>query len=96
MKRKDFLSAVIPVATWATAFPKTINPGKTNAYKKIPPYLKKGENILIAAHGNSLRALMMHLEHIGEDKIAAIDLPTGHPRMYTFDEQMRLVSADYL
>lgn len=45
MKRKDFLSAVIPVATWATAFPKTINPGKTNAYKKIPPYLKKGDLI---------------------------------------------------
>ena len=64
--------------------------------KDIEPYLKKGEHILIVAHGNSLRALMMHLEHIGEDKIAFVDLPTGHPRLYTFDEQLKLVSADYL
>jgi len=64
--------------------------------KEIEPYLKKGENILIAAHGNSLRALMMHLEHIGEDKIATVDLPTGIPRLYTFDEQLKLLSVDYL
>jgi 2,3-bisphosphoglycerate-dependent phosphoglycerate mutase len=62
----------------------------------IEPYLKKGEDILIVAHGNSLRALMMHLEHIGEDKITAVDLPTGTPRLYTFDEQLRVVSVDYL
>jgi len=64
--------------------------------KHIEPALKKGENILIVAHGNSLRALMMHLEGIGEDKIATVDLPTGHPRLYTFDEQLKLLSADYL
>lgn len=64
--------------------------------KDIEPHLKKGENILIVAHGNSLRALMMHLEHIGEDKIATVDLPTGTPRLYTFDEQLRLVSVNYL
>ncbi|MBN9384987.1 MAG: 2,3-bisphosphoglycerate-dependent phosphoglycerate mutase [Chitinophagaceae bacterium] len=64
--------------------------------KEIEPYLKKGENILVVAHGNSLRALMMHLEHIGEDKIATVDLPTGTPRLYTFDEQLRLVSVNYL
>ena len=45
MNRKDFLSAVIPVVSLASAFPKTITPGKTNAYKKIPPYLKKGDLI---------------------------------------------------
>jgi 2,3-bisphosphoglycerate-dependent phosphoglycerate mutase len=62
----------------------------------IEPYLKKGENILIVAHGNSLRALMMHLEHIGEDVIATIDLPTGIPRLYTFDERMTLLDVVYL
>jgi 2,3-bisphosphoglycerate-dependent phosphoglycerate mutase len=64
--------------------------------REIEPCLKKGENILIVAHGNSLRALMMHLEHIGEDEIAAVDLPTGVPRLYTFDEQLNLQTAVYL
>lgn len=62
----------------------------------IEPYLKKGENILIVAHGNSLRSLMMHLEHIGEDAIANVDLPTGIPRLYTFNEQMELQNVSYL
>jgi len=64
--------------------------------REIEPCLKKGENILIVAHGNSLRALMMHLEHIGEDKIATVDLPTGVPRLYTFDEQLNLQTVVYL
>lgn len=64
--------------------------------REIEPCLKKGENILIVAHGNSLRALMMHLEHIAEDKISAVDLPTGIPRLYTFDEQLDLQTVVYL
>jgi 2,3-bisphosphoglycerate-dependent phosphoglycerate mutase len=64
--------------------------------KNIEPRLKKGENILIVAHGNSLRALMMHLEHIGEDTIATVDLPTGTPRLYTFNEQLMLQNVVYL
>ena len=64
--------------------------------REIEPCLKKGENILIVAHGNSLRALMMHLENIAEDKISAVDLPTGIPRLYTFDEQLDLQTVVYL
>jgi len=64
--------------------------------RDIEPCLKKGENILIVAHGNSLRALMMHLEHISEDKISTVDLPTGIPRLYTFDEQLNLQTVVYL
>jgi 2,3-bisphosphoglycerate-dependent phosphoglycerate mutase len=63
---------------------------------EIEPYLKKGENVLIVAHGNSLRALMMHLEHIGAADIANVDLPTGTPRLYTFDEKLRLQKVAYL
>jgi len=48
----------------------------------IEPLLKKGGNILIVAHGNSLRALMMHLEHIAEEEISKVDIPTGVPRVY--------------
>ncbi len=62
----------------------------------IEPCLKKGENVLIVAHGNSLRALMMHLEHISGEDIASVDLPTGIPRLYTFDEHLSLQSVVYL
>jgi len=50
--------------------------------KEIEPLLQKGANILIVAHGNSLRALMMYLEKISEEDIAHVDLPTGEPRIY--------------
>ena len=50
--------------------------------KEIEPLLKKGGNILVVAHGNSLRALMMYLENISEEDIAHVDLPTGEPRFY--------------
>ena len=42
------------------------------------------------AHGNSLRALVMHLEHINETDIADVDLPTGVPRRYVLDEDGRV------
>ena len=50
--------------------------------QQILPLLQKGGNILIVAHGNSLRALMMYLEGISEEAIAHVDLPTGAPRRY--------------
>jgi 2,3-bisphosphoglycerate-dependent phosphoglycerate mutase len=48
----------------------------------IEPLLKKGQNILIVAHGNSLRSLLMYLEKINEADISHVDLPTGQPRAY--------------
>ncbi len=64
--------------------------------KKIVPKLQAGENVLISAHGNSLRALMMHLENIDAETIATINLPTGIPRVYSFSEDMNITSVDYL
>jgi 2,3-bisphosphoglycerate-dependent phosphoglycerate mutase len=48
----------------------------------IEPFLKKGQNILLVAHGNSLRSLLMYLEKINEADISHVDLPTGQPRGY--------------
>lgn len=62
----------------------------------IEPLLKKGENILIVAHGNSLRALMMHLENLSEDEIADVNIPTGVPKEYKMDDQLQIVSCRYL
>jgi len=59
--------------------------------KEIEPLLTGNVNILIVAHGNSLRALMMHLENISPDEITKIDLPTGQPRLYTFDEDLKII-----
>ncbi|MGI4728694.1 MAG: 2,3-bisphosphoglycerate-dependent phosphoglycerate mutase [Janthinobacterium lividum] len=54
-------------------------------YAHIEPLLQDGKNVLIVAHGNSLRALMMHLEKISPEAISHIDLLTGVPRIYDFD-----------
>ncbi len=54
-------------------------------HDEIAPKLMEGKNVLIVAHGNSLRALMMHLEKISEQDIMELNLPTGIPRRYSFD-----------
>ncbi len=63
---------------------------------RIKPYLLKGETILIAAHGNSLRALVMHLEQLSKEQVLELNIPTGAPLLYEFDDQGRVVSHRYL
>jgi len=64
--------------------------------KEIEPLLKFNENILIVAHGNSLRALMMHIENINEEAIADVNIPTGVPRLYHFSNDLKIESVNYL
>ena len=56
----------------------------------IVPDLKKQRNILIAAHGNSLRALVKHLDKISDEEIAAFNIPTGIPLVYEFERDLSL------
>ena len=65
-------------------------------YDVIVPQLRAGLDVLVTAHGNSLRALVMHLEQISRDEIAELNIPTGAPRRYTFDDDLRVVDAGYL
>jgi len=65
-------------------------------YDTIGPQLLAGQNVLVTAHGNSLRALVMHLEHVSEDEIAELNIPTGAPRRYEFDDRLHVASAEYL
>jgi 2,3-bisphosphoglycerate-dependent phosphoglycerate mutase len=60
------------------------------------PQLRAGLDVLITAHGNSLRGLMMHLETVSPEEIADINIPTGAPRLYRFDDDLRVTSAEYL
>src|SRR6185295_19714769 len=62
----------------------------------IAPQLKAGKKVLIAAHGNSLRALLKHLEGVSDKAIEEINLPTGIPRAYKLNTQMLAEHAEFL
>ena len=58
-------------------------------YDAIVPQLLAGQTVLVAAHGNSLRALVKHLDGISDEAIAALNIPTGIPLVYTLDGALR-------
>jgi 2,3-bisphosphoglycerate-dependent phosphoglycerate mutase len=62
----------------------------------ITPYLLKGETIIIAAHGNSLRALVMQLDDLSKQEVLELNIPTGVPLVYEFDDRGRVLSHRYL
>jgi len=62
----------------------------------IKPCLLKGETILIAAHGNSLRALIMQLEQLSRDQVLELNIPTGAPLIYELDNTGKVLDHHYL
>ncbi len=62
----------------------------------IVPNIKAGKQIIIAAHGNSLRALVKHLERISDEKIPMVEIPTGIPLVYELDENLFYRNHYYL
>ncbi len=62
----------------------------------IVPDLRAGQTVLVAAHGNSLRALVMHLDGLTKDEVVALNIPTGMPLRYELDNALRPVSSGYL
>lgn len=63
---------------------------------EITPKIKEGKNIIIAAHGNSLRALVKKLDNISDDEISSLNIPTGRPLVYEFDDGMNVIDKYYL
>lgn len=61
---------------------------------EIEPKLKAGKNIVIAAHGNSLRALIMHLENMTPEQILEFEIGTAIPRLYQLDENLNVLKAE--
>jgi len=61
-------------------------------HQKIEPELKAGKNILVVAHGNSLRALVKHLDKLSGEEIVKIEIPTGVPIVYELDEKLNVLS----
>jgi len=62
----------------------------------IRPQILAGKNILIAAHGNSLRALVMQLDQLSKEAVLELNIPTGAPLLYEFDTSGNVVSHRYL
>ncbi len=63
---------------------------------EIAPKLQAGETLLVAAHGNSLRAIVKHLFQVSDDKIVAVEIPTGNPLLIRLDEVLTPTAARYL
>lgn len=52
----------------------------------IMPHLKQGKNVFISAHGNSMRAIIMHLDKLSKDEIVSLEIPTGKPIIYDYTD----------
>jgi len=62
----------------------------------IAPAIRAGRRVLVAAHGNSLRALIKHLDQVSDDDIVHLNIPTGQPLVYQLDADLRPIRHDYL
>ena len=87
--------------------PKDVIPGAENLkvtlervlpyyFDNIAPQLLEDETVLVAAHGNSLRALAKHLEKISDDDIMGLEIPTGQPLVYELDDELNVIKKYYL
>lgn len=65
-------------------------------HKTIAPAIKSGKKVLIAAHGNSLRALVKYLDNISDEQIVKLNIPTGIPLVYELDDELKPIKHDYL
>jgi 2,3-bisphosphoglycerate-dependent phosphoglycerate mutase len=59
--------------------------------ERIVPHLQNDESVLISAHGNSLRSIIMHIENMTPQQIIDYEMATGAPHLYTFDDNLRLI-----
>ena len=62
----------------------------------IAPTIRSGKNVIISAHGNSLRALVKYLDNMSEDEIVKLDIPTGIPLIYELDDDLKPIQHYYL
>lgn len=65
-------------------------------HDKIAPTVKLGKRVIIAAHGNSLRALVKYLDNLSEDEILKLNIPTGVPLVYELDADLKPIKSYYL
>lgn len=64
--------------------------------RRIRPEVLAGKTVLVSAHGNSLRAIVMHLDNLSREQVLELNIPTGAPLLYEFDETGAVTSSRYL
>lgn len=89
----NLADADLPVTESLATTIERVIPYWTNVIK---PRMAKGERIIIAAHGNSIRAMVKYLDNMSEDEILELNIPTGVPLVYEFDEKMNPIKRYYL
>ena len=62
----------------------------------IEPQMRAGKRVLIVAHGNSLRALVKQFDKLSDDEIVGVNIPTGVPLVYTFDQDFNVLDKRYV
>jgi len=65
-------------------------------YSDIAPAVKSGKRVIIAAHGNSIRALVKYLDNVSDEEIVGLNIPTGIPLVYELDDALKPISHFYL
>jgi 2,3-bisphosphoglycerate-dependent phosphoglycerate mutase len=65
-------------------------------HSTIAPHIKAGQRVLIAAHGNSLRALVKYLDNLADDEVVALNIPTGVPLVYLLNDELKPLQKFYL
>ena len=65
-------------------------------FQDIVPQIKQGKKVIISAHGNTLRALVKHLDNISSDNIVSLNIPTGIPLVYELDDDLKPIRHYYL
>ena len=65
-------------------------------HETLSPVIKSGKRVIIAAHGNSIRALVKYLDHVSESDITELNIPTGLPLVYELDEELKPIKNYYL
>jgi 2,3-bisphosphoglycerate-dependent phosphoglycerate mutase len=64
--------------------------------EEIVPYIRNGKRVVIAAHGNSLRALVKYLDHLSDEEVLDLNIPTGKPLVYELDDDLKPIRRYYL
>ena len=65
-------------------------------HETLAPAVKSGKKVLVAAHGNSIRAIVKYLDDVSEDEIVSLNIPTGIPLVYELDANLKPISRQYL
>jgi 2,3-bisphosphoglycerate-dependent phosphoglycerate mutase len=65
-------------------------------HSTLAPAIKSGQRLLVAAHGNSLRAMVKYLDHVSEEEIPGLNIPTGVPLVYELDDDLKPITHYYL